>query len=239
VGVAGEAATALFVRASMDKAHERVEASVKKLLEQLRADKELRTLFRNSSDPGSALTQENVDKLAGVLQKNLGLDEATTEFFDYMYRNKILTDIETVLEHYQKMVWRARKEVHATLTCASEAEARRFAQTKEFAQLTAEYVPRDHRLQLDFSADPSMGDGFRLDLVERQVELTLSALLRKFESQREQAAEEHLKRLTTYIDSLPVFVPQEQAEREARQYLSHPLAGSLRLKEAYLPNASA
>jgi hypothetical protein len=81
VGAAGEAATALFVRASMDKAQERVEASVRKLLDQLRADKELRSLLRSSNDPGSALTQENVDKLAGILQKNLGLDEATTEFF--------------------------------------------------------------------------------------------------------------------------------------------------------------
>jgi hypothetical protein len=155
-----------------------------------------------------------------------------------MFRNKILSDIETVLESYQKMVWRARKEVHATLTCVSEAEARRFAQTKEFAQLTADYVPRDHRLQLDFAADASMGDGFRLDLGERQVELTLATLLRKFESQREQEAEEHIKRLTMYIDSLPMFVPQEQAEQEARQYLSHPLASPLGLKEAYLPKSA-
>jgi hypothetical protein len=81
VGAAGEAATALFVRANMDKMQDSVESSVKKLLEQLRADKDLRAYFRSSGDAGSEFTQEQVDKLSDVLQKNLGLDEVTTEFF--------------------------------------------------------------------------------------------------------------------------------------------------------------
>ncbi len=151
-----------------------------------------------------------------------------------MHRNKVLADAETVLESYQKMVWRGKKEVHATLTCVSEAEARRFAGTKEFAQLSADYVPRDFKLMLRFGADPAIGDGFKLDLGERQVELTLAGLLRKFEAAHEAAHDEHLKRLQGHVDALPVFVSRDQAAKEAREYLAHPLAQPLKLKETYL-----
>ncbi len=85
IGAAGDAATALYVRASMEKVHDRVEMSVKKLIDQFRADKDLALLVRSSNAAGAAMTSEQVDRLAGALQKDLGLDEVTTEFFGNLF----------------------------------------------------------------------------------------------------------------------------------------------------------
>jgi len=238
-GPAGAAATALYVRAGMDNAHSQVETSVQKLLEEIRNNDSLRTLLRNSASHSAALTVQQVQKLATELQRELGLDAVTTEFLEYARRNNVLHDLDTALENYLKMLWRAKKEVHGTLTCVTEQEAQQFAQSKEFATLTAEHVPQDHRLVLRYAADPSILQGFRLTLEDRVLELTLASLISRFDAAVAGQAELSAKRVQAAVDGLPVWVSSDTAAAEARQYLNHPLANLVRLRETYVGTAKA
>ena len=106
--------------------------------------------------------------------------EITKNFFFVMAENGRLSELPTVAEQYQELVYASRGEVLVTVTSAIPLSPEQEAECKKV--LTEKVLQKGEKLVLNVKVDRKILGGLIFDIGEKHIDMSIEARIRKIEN---------------------------------------------------------